>query len=131
MKTIFYPEISEKLYYDILPCGLPVYVLPRQGYQKKHALLAVRCGGGDRFVGQNRLSPAGTAHYIEHKMFDIPGNNLLSAFSSLGADVNAFTGSDMTGYHFTCTERFEDCLELLLQMVLILKIYLLKLLMVI
>lgn len=121
MKTFFYPEIREKLYYDLLPCGLPIYIISRPGYQKKHVLLAVCCGGGDRSVVKNGeiiSFPAGTAHFLEHKMFDMPEKNLLSVFSSLGADVNAFTGPDITGYHFTCTERFEECFELLLRMVL-------------
>ena len=39
------------------------------------------------------------------------------AFSRLGAQVNAFTDYAMTGYYFSCTEHFDDCLRLLLRMV--------------
>ena len=31
--------------------------------------------------------------------------------------VNAFTDYAMTGYYFSCTEHFDDCLRLLLRMV--------------
>ena len=39
------------------------------------------------------------------------------ARSSLGAIVNAFTSYDMTAYYFSCTDGFEKCLRLLMELV--------------
>ena len=50
-------------------------------------------------------------------MFSLPDCDPEDAFSRLGAQVNAFTDYAMTGYYFSCTEHFDDCLRLLLRMV--------------
>ncbi len=100
--------------------GLPVYVFPMPGFQTQYALLAVKYGGCDRrflLDGRWRDTPAGTAHFLEHKMFDMPGYNAAERLSALGAGPNAFTDGGMTGYLFSCTERFEECLEELLRFV--------------
>ena len=59
----------------------------------------------------------GVAHYLEHKMFEMPDRDVMQEFSALGANPNAFTSYNMTAYYFTCTEHFEACLELLLTFV--------------
>lgn len=94
--------------------GLTVYVFPRSGLQTKHALLAVKFGGCDlRFTirGKWRDVPAGAAHYMEHKMFEMPGYHAAMKLSAAGARANGFTSSDKTGYHFSCTEGFMPDLE--------------------
>ena len=94
--------------------GLTVYVFPRAGLQTKFALLAVKFGGCDlRFTlrGKERELPPGTAHYMEHKMFDMPGYHAAMKLSAAGAKANAFTSSDKTGYHFSCAEGFMEDLE--------------------
>jgi len=57
------------------------------------------------------------AHYLEHKLFDMPGRDVTAEFAALGAVPNAFTGYDMTAYYFSCTEHFYESLELLLEFV--------------
>ena len=94
--------------------GLQVFVFPRPGLQTKHALLAVKFGGCDlRFTlrGKWKDVPAGVAHYMEHKMFEMPGYHAAMKLSAAGASANAFTSSDKTGYHFSCTEGFMPNLE--------------------
>ena len=62
--------------------------------------------------------PRGTAHFLEHKMFeDENGADMLTAFIKNGADANAFTGWDTTDYFFSGVSHFEDNLCLLLSMV--------------
>ncbi len=100
--------------------GLTVYVFPRSGLQTKHALLAVKFGGCDlRFTirGKWRDVPAGAAHYMEHKMFEMPGYHAAMKLSAAGARANGFTSSDKTGYHFSCTEGFMEDLEELITFV--------------
>ena len=50
-------------------------------------------------------------------MFSLTDCDPEDAFSRLGAQVIAFTDYAMTGYYFSCTEHFDDCLRLLLRMV--------------
>lgn len=121
MTRIDYPELDEALYRKILPNGLTVCVVPRKGFTKHLAYFVTDYGSIHTeytLDGQEIQSPAGVAHYLEHKMFDLPGDRDVSAeFAALGAMTNAFTSYDMTAYYFSCTENFEDCLRLLLEFV--------------
>ena len=116
-----YPELDETLYQEILPNGLTVCVVPRKGFTKRLAYFVTDYGSIHTqysLDGKNHQAPAGVAHYLEHKMFDLPGNRDVSAeFAALGASTNAFTGYDMTAYYFSCTENFDECLRLLLEFV--------------
>ena len=62
-------------------------------------------------------SPAGVAHFLEHKMFDTKEGNALQILTANGASPNAFTMADMTGYYFECTEGFAENLRTLLSFV--------------
>lgn len=120
MKELEFPRIGERCYYDTLPNGLPVYVLPKPGFSKSFAFFAVHYGGNDTHfrVGERwHQTPAGVAHYLEHKMFDMPEGNALQVMSERGASVNAFTGADMTGYYFSCTDLVYENLRDLLRFV--------------
>ena len=121
MTRIDYPELDETLYQEVLPNGLTVCVVPRKGFTKRLAYFVTDYGSVHTTYtldGEKKVSPAGVAHYLEHKMFDLPGDRDVSAeFAALGAGANAFTSYDMTAYYFSCTENFEDCLKLLLEFV--------------
>ncbi len=115
-----YPLIGESLYETRLPNGLRVRVVPKKDFSRKLAFLAVDFGSIDtNFVlnGTEHTVPDGIAHYLEHKMFDMPDEDANALFAGWGASVNAFTSYTMTAYHFFCTEHFEECLSLLLRMV--------------
>ena len=115
-----YPRLEETAFWHTLPSGLTVAVVPRPGFTKKLAYFVTDFGAihTDFSLDGNSFSaPAGVAHYLEHKLFDMPGRDIGSEFAALGADVNAFTGYDMTAYYFTCTEQFSNCLRLLLEFV--------------
>ena len=121
MKKMDYPELQEVLYQDTLENGLTVMVLPRKGFTKKLAYFVTDFGsihGDFTLEGETFHAPFGVAHYLEHKMFDLPGGRDVSQeFAELGAAVNAFTSYDMTAYYFSCTENFSRCLHLLLEFV--------------
>ncbi len=121
MTETTYPQLDETVFRETLPCGLPLAVVPRQGFSKKLCYLAVDFGSVHRdftLEGKSCHVPAGTAHYLEHKLFDMPDDRDVSAeFAALGANVNAFTSYDMTAYYFSCTEHFEEGLRLLLEFV--------------
>jgi len=121
MKKTYYPELDETLYTRVMENGLTVCVVPRKGFSKKMAYFVTDYGSiHTDFVLEGKVykAPAGVAHYLEHKMFDLPGGRDVSAeFASMGAMTNAFTSYDMTAYYFSCTENFDDCLRLLLEFV--------------
>lgn len=120
MKRLDYPAVGESVYTARLHNGLPVFVVPKPGYRRSFAVFAADYGGADRvfsLAGERKQTPAGVAHYLEHKMFDMPDGDSLWRMSAAGADPNAFTSMGMTAYHFECTDRFEENLRTLLSFV--------------
>lgn len=120
MDARYYPRLGETVYWDTLQNGLTIAVVPRPGFTKKLAYFVTDFGAiHTEFVqdGQHVSLPAGIAHYLEHKLFDMPGRDITEEFAVLGAVPNAFTGYDMTAYYFSCTDHFDKCLQLLLEFV--------------
>ena len=120
MNREFYPRLDEVLFETRLPNGLRVRIVPKKDYISKLAFLAVDFGSIDTSFtldGVQHRMPDGIAHYLEHKMFDLPDEDANARFAELGANVNAFTSYAMTAYYFSCTEGFEEALSLLLRMV--------------
>ena len=120
MEAKFYPQVGETLYKATLPSGLKMVVLPRPGFAKKLCYLVTDYGAIHRdftMDGKQYSAPAGVAHYLEHKLFDMPGRDVTGEFATLGASPNAFTSYDMTAYYFSCTENFRENLTLLLEFV--------------
>ncbi len=120
MKRFDYPALGECVYRKTLPNGLPVAVIPRPGFTRKLAYFVTDYGAiHKRFTVNSKPvnTPAGVAHYLEHKLFDMPDRDVTEEFAALGANPNAFTSYDMTAYYFSCTENFKACLKLLLEFV--------------
>ena len=120
MKEFFYERIGEEVCRERLTNGLEVCVVPKPGYAKKYAFFPTRYGGMDtRFLldGKWLDTPAGIAHYLEHKMFDTREGNALQELAKNGAEPNAFTANAMTAYYFDSTEHFEENLRILLSFV--------------
>ncbi|MBI4574996.1 MAG: insulinase family protein [Planctomycetes bacterium] len=102
--------------------GLEVHLLPRPGYRRKFALLAVRCGAADgAFLPAGAARPVelpdGTAHFLEHCLFEDARGSVFRAFAAQGASANAYTMATRTCYLFGCTDRFEASLRSLLRFV--------------
>ena len=75
MRYLDYPKIGEGYYEERLPDGLLVRVVKKRGFARKYAFLAVDFGSIDtKFTldGEEKRVPDGIAHYLEHKMFDLP-----------------------------------------------------------
>ena len=115
-----YPKLDEKVYSTVLQNGLTVKVVPRPGFTRKMAYFVTDFGAihtDFELNGKTYHAPAGTAHFLEHKMFELPGRDVSAEFAALGANVNAFTSYDMTAYYFSCSENFMENLALLLEFV--------------
>ncbi len=99
--------------------GLWVYQIPSE-FSASHALLGVNYGSVNTSYtidGKSVISPDGTAHFLEHKLFDNPSGCVDDVFTSLGASCNAYTSFSSTAYTFSCTDNFDSCLETLLHFV--------------
>ena len=113
---------GEKYYYTKHKSGLDIYVLPKK-FSGSYALFSTRYGAIDncfKLEGDKDFVkvPDGIAHYLEHKMFENEdGTDTFERFAKFGADANAFTSSEMTAYLFSCTEHFDENLEILLDYV--------------
>ena len=121
MEKQFYPQVGETLYKTTLENGLQIILMPRPGFTKKLCYFVTDYGAIHTEFSMDRkayTAPAGVAHYLEHKLFDMPGGrDITGEFAALGAIPNAFTSYDMTAYYFSCTEHFQENLELLLEFV--------------
>ncbi len=115
-----YPRLGERVYHARLENGLHIYVDQKPGFQKSYAFFATNYGGMDlrfKLDGAWQDTPAGVAHFLEHKMFDTEDGNALQDLAANGASPNAFTSSAITGYYFESTRRFEENLRILLSFV--------------
>lgn len=120
MKRVQFPRLGEVCCETVLDNGLKIQVVPRPGYLKSYAFFATSYGGMNvrfRKDGVWQETPAGVAHFLEHKMFDTKEGNTLQKLTANGASANAFTAAAMTAYYFDCTERFEENLRTLLSFV--------------
>ncbi|HJG87764.1 pitrilysin family protein [Pseudoflavonifractor capillosus] len=115
-----YSRIGERVFSARLDNGLTVYVDVKPDFQKSYAFFATDYGGMDmkfQLDGQWHDTPAGVAHFLEHKTFDTKDGNALQDLAANGASPNAFTNSAITGYYFESTEKFYENLNILLSFV--------------
>ncbi len=120
MDKRYYPLPDETLYQAKLSNGLTVMVCPKPGFTRKVAYFVTDFGAiHTEFTldGVHHTVPAGVAHFLEHKMFELPGRDVSEEFARLGTAVNAFTSYDLTAYYVSCTENFPESLRLLLEFV--------------
>lgn len=120
MKRKEFPRLGEEYWEERLENGLLIRVVPKRDFARSYAFLGVDYGAVDtKFTvgGKTLCTPDGVAHYLEHKMFDLPDGNAMNFFADHGGSPNAFTGYAMTAYYFDCTEQFEENLRTLLRMV--------------
>ena len=104
----------------VLDSGLTVLCRTMPDYSTVHAMFATAFGSTTRdFVWNGRPVhlPAGTAHFLEHKMFESEQGDAFEQFARTGASANAFTSWDYTCYLFSATDRIDENLDILLDMV--------------
>lgn len=118
----YYPAVKEMVYRTRLSNGLTVALLPKKEFKEVYGSVIVQFGSVDMLVtevdGDVKEYPAGIAHFLEHKLFEREdSSDLMSAFTSLGADSNAFTSFTKTSYLFSATAHFLENLDLLDELV--------------
>ena len=118
----YYPAVKEMVYRTRLSNGLTVALLPKKEFKEVYGSVTVQFGSVDTLVtevdGYVKEYPAGIAHFLEHKLFEREdASDLMSAFTSLGADSNAFTSFTKTNYLFSATDHLLENLDLLDELV--------------
>lgn len=117
---------SERLgesYFEIdHPSGLKILVYPKKNYAATYAVFGTRYGSIDtefRLNGEKKFTcvPEGIAHFLEHKLFESEDLDAFERYAKTGASANAYTSFDKTCYLFSCTGKFQESLEILLDFV--------------
>lgn len=118
----YYPAVKEMVYRTRLANGLTVVLFPKKEFKEVYGSVTVQFGSVDTLItevdGDVKEYPAGIAHFLEHKLFEREdSSDLMSAFTSLGADSNAFTSFTKTNYLFSSTDYLLENLDLLDELV--------------
>ena len=118
----YYPAVKEMVYRTRLANGLTVALMPKKEFKEVYGSVTVQFGSVDTLVtevdGDVKQYPGGIAHFLEHKLFEREdSSDLMSAFTSLGADSNAFTSFTKTNYLFSSTDYLLENLDLLDELV--------------
>lgn len=101
--------------------GLQYYLFPQKNFGEKMAAVVIKRGANHLFWkgknGEDISFPQGTAHFIEHKLFQQKWGDAFLKLTRNEASANAFTDGDKTVYYFTCREKFIENLQILLDFV--------------
>lgn len=101
--------------------GLKVMLYPMKGFSSNYALFGTKYGSVDTgFAGSDSKRvelPEGIAHFLEHKLFESEDGDAFAKYAKTGAYSNAYTSFDRTCYLFSCSNRFYENLEILLDFV--------------
>lgn len=104
------------------PTGLRIFIYPKENCCTSYAVFGAKYGSVDNCFRRSdeqeaQTVPEGIAHYLEHKLFESDAEDAFERYARTGASANAFTSFESTCYLFSCTERFYDSLEILLDFV--------------
>lgn len=121
METLHNDQLDETVYLAKTPAGVRVALVNKPGFSTAAGYFGLRFGSTDtRFrtaQGETLEVPDGSAHFLEHKLFEGRQEKVFDRFGRLGADFNGGTGFRSTSYYFSTASRFEECLEVLLDFV--------------
>ena len=101
-------QLVDESYFDIShPSGLKILVMPKSDYSGAYAVFMTKYGSIDTEIpqadGSYKTIPEGTAHFLEHKLFESEDLDAFERFAKTGASGNAYTSFDRTGYLFSCS----------------------------
>lgn len=118
----FTNEFLGETYYKINhKSGLTIYVMPKENMKSCYAIFGTNYGSVDTKFSSGSEEctevPEGIAHFLEHKLFESEELDAFERYAKTGASANAYTSFDKTCYLFSCTDNFEQSLEILLDFV--------------
>ena len=102
--------------------GLDIYICEMNGFNSVDAVFATKYGSVNsvfRTSGDTEYTtvPEGIAPFLEHKLFENEDCGVFELFAETGANCNAFTSFDKTGYLFNCSKNYQENLKILLDFV--------------
>ncbi|MDR1364469.1 MAG: insulinase family protein [Oscillospiraceae bacterium] len=114
MKKIISSRLNEEYFVAEHPSGLKIFLYPKKNYSSSYAAFSVNYGSiNNRYkLGSEIIEiPDGTAHFLEHKLFENKEGDAFNFFSEIGSSANAGTSFDKTVYLFSCSSNNrEDCI---------------------
>ena len=112
-----FESTDEKYTRVVFDNGFTCYIIPKD-VNSPYAAIGVDFGASDTLCKETGEEfPVGTAHFLEHKMFQTKNGDAFALFADRGAASNAYTASDKTVYNFSCTDNLYENLDILLDMV--------------
>lgn len=122
MEKIANSRVREEYFRLKHKSGATILLYPMKGYSTAYALFGTKYGSVDTTFKTDADSdfvtvPEGIAHYLEHKLFENDECDAFELYAKTGANANAFTSFDKTAYLFSCSQKFEENLEILLNFV--------------
>lgn len=121
MNKTYNKFFDETYYTETLDNGLQVIIFHKPEFSTSVCSFGTPYGAlkiNQKFKGKKYNFNPGIAHFLEHKLFETKGDDMMNAFCAMGANVNAFTSYRETVYYFSKTGKdIEEPLNLLLDFV--------------
>ena len=78
------------------PSGLTILIYPREKMRSTYAVFGTRYGSIDKAFKRSdepeaEVTPAGIAHFLEHKLFESEDGDAFTRYAEIGASANAYT----------------------------------------
>ena len=120
-ETLEHEQAGETVVFARSDNGVDIGLCRTPGFSTSSGYFGLRFGSTDmRFrmpSGEQVDVPSGSAHYLEHKLFEGREEKVFDQFGRLGAEFNGGTSFRTTNYHFTTSNRFLECLGVLVDFV--------------
>ncbi len=113
-------ELNETNYIYTLDSGLRIIISPKKGFTKTCMMFGTNFGSViNKYTdseGNIHLLPDGIAHFLEHKLFESEEGDAFTKYAQTGGNANAYTSFNHTVYYFTCTDKFYENADILLEL---------------
>jgi predicted Zn-dependent peptidase len=113
-------ELNEKNYIYTHESGLKIIISPKKGFSKTCMMFGTSFGSVvNRYINENKeeiVLPDGIAHFLEHKLFESEEGDAFTKYAQTGGNANAYTSFNHTVYYFSCTDKFYDNADILLDL---------------
>ena len=120
-KEYFEGPLGESYTKAVHSSGLEIYIMEKPQFSSCYAIFGTKYGSIDTEFsvdGKDTVRvPEGIAHFLEHKLFESEDGDAFNKYALTGASANAYTSFDRTCYLFSCSDKFYENLDILLNFV--------------
>lgn len=121
IEKIYCETANESCIKAVHSSGLKIYIAEKPDFNVNYAIFGTHYGSVDTefSLGDEPMQavPEGIAHFLEHKLFEGEDGDAFEKYAVTGASANAYTSFDRTCYLFSCSEKFYENLDILLDFV--------------